>query len=140
MERGSDKHSSRVDEEMAHEVSGMIRGGHDSRAEEWRSAEPAGEDQPGVTLGADTALTGGTPRGMTAADVEARSEFAQWLGRAAFPAVGQVLLEHVMDAGAPDHVVEEVRALPAGREFANAGDAWRALHASEGGHVESERF
>ncbi len=140
MERGSDKHSSRVDEEMAHEVSGMIHGGHDSRAEEWRSAEPAGEDQPAATLGAQTPLAGGTPHGMSAEDVEARSELAQWLGRATFPAIGQVLLEHVMDAQAPDRVVDQVRALPAGREFANAGDVWRALHISDGGHVESERF
>jgi hypothetical protein len=140
MERGSDKHSSRVDEEMAHEVSGMVQGGREPRAEEWRSAEPAGEDQPEATLGGESALTGGTPAGMTAEDVEARSELAQWLGRATFPAVRELLLEHVMDNGAPDRIVEEVRALPAGREYINAGDVWRTLHRSDGGHVESERF
>ena len=140
MERGSDKHSSRVDEEMAHEVSGMVRGGHETRAEEWRSAEPAGEDQPEATLGAEQALAGGTPPGMTAEDVEARSELAQWLGRATFPAVAQLLLEHVMDAGAPDRIVDMVRALPAGRQYANAGDVWRTLHKFDGGHVENRRF
>ncbi len=140
MERGSDKHGSRVDDELAHEVSGMVHGARETRAEEWRSAEPAGEDQPEATLGAEGALMGGTPPGMTADDVEARSELAQWLGRATFPAVRELLVEHVMDAGAPDRVVEEVRALPAGREYANAGDVWRTLHKFDGGHVEQGRF
>jgi hypothetical protein len=140
MERGSDKHSRRLDEAMAHEVSGMVRGGHETRAEEWRSAEPAGEDQPQATLGGEEALVGGTPPGMSAEDVEARSELAQWLGRATFPAVPQLLLEHVMDAGAPERVVEQVRALPAGREYANSGDVWRTLHTADGGHVEAHRF
>src|SRR5690242_16028384 len=102
MERGSDKHSGRVDDAMAHEVAGMVTGGRETRAEEWRAAEPAGEDQPEATLGAENALLGGTPDGMTAEDVQARSELAGWLGRATFPAVRELLLEHVMDAGAPD--------------------------------------
>jgi hypothetical protein len=98
MERGSDKHSRRLDDAMADEAAGIVHGGHDSHIEEWRSAEPSGEDQPEVGLGGDTALTGGTPEGMTPEDVEARSQLASWLGRASFPAVRELLLEHVMDA------------------------------------------
>jgi hypothetical protein len=142
MERASDKHSGRVDDAMKSETSGMVAGNHDSRAEEWRSAEPSGDDQPVVGLGADNALTGGVPEGMDSADVEARSELASWLGRASFPAVRELLLNHVMDEGAPDHVIELVRRLPAGREFVNSGDAWRALHEydRDGEHVEARRF
>jgi hypothetical protein len=140
MERGSDKHNPRLDEEMAHEVAGVVQGGHETRAEEWHSAEPPGEDQPQVTLGGERALMGGTPAGMTADDVASRSELAQWLGRAVFPAVAQVLLEHAMDAGAPDNIVAEIRALPAGREYSNVGDVWRALNRSDGRHTESHRF
>ncbi len=142
MERGSDKHSGRVDEAMAHEVAGEVTGGRATRAEEWRAAEPPGEDQPEATLGGENALMGATPDGMTADDVQARSELATWLGRASFPAVREMLLEHVMDEDAPDAIVEQVRALPAGREFVNAGDVWRALHRAqgEGGHVEAHRF
>ncbi|HEX4017627.1 MAG TPA: DUF2795 domain-containing protein [Frankiaceae bacterium] len=140
MERGSDKHGPHLDEEMAHEVSGVVQGGHETRAEEWHSAEPAGEDQPQVTLGGEAPLMGGTPQGMTAGDVASRSELAQWLGRAVFPAVQQILLEHARDAGAPDNIVEEIRALPAGREYTNVGDVWRALNKSDGGHSESRRF
>jgi hypothetical protein len=141
MERGSDKHNPRRDEEMAHEVSEVVQGGHETRAQEWNSAEPAGEDQPQVTLGGgEGPLMGGTPPGMTADDIASRSELAQWLGRAVFPAVQQLLLEHAMDAGAPDEIVEEIRALPAGREYANVGDVWRTLNESDGGHTESRRF
>ncbi len=141
MERGSDKHSRRLDDAMADEVSGLVHGGHDPRIEEWRSAEPSGEDQPAVSLGGDDALGGGTPEGMTEADIETRSELASWLGRASFPAVRELLLEHVMDAEAPDAIIEMVRALPAGREFTSTGDVWRALHRyDDGPHAETHRF
>jgi hypothetical protein len=141
MERG-DKHSVRIDDAMKGETAGMVSGGHDSRAEEWRSAEPSGEDQPAASLGADSALMGGVPVGMDPDDVELRSELASWLGRASFPGVREVLLEHVIDESAPDHIVALVRRLPAGREFVNSGDVWRALHehSRDGEHVESERF
>ncbi len=142
MERGSDKHSRRLDDAMKGETAGMMAGNHDSRVEEWRSAEPSGDDQPAVGLGGDTVLEGGVPAGMDQEDVELRSELASWLGRASFPAVRELLLGHVIDEGAPDRVIELVRRLPAGREFANTGDAWRALHKydADGEHVESERF
>ncbi|MCW2547930.1 MAG: hypothetical protein JWN96_2390 [Mycobacterium sp.] len=140
MERGSDKHSPRVDDALAGETAGIVHGGHDSR-EEWRSAEPSGEDQPDVGLGGETAISGGTPEGMTAQDIADRSELAGWLGRASFPAVREMLLAHVMDEGAPETIVEQVRALPAGREFTNTGDVWRTLHKRDGGeHVETHRF
>jgi hypothetical protein len=142
MERASDKHSGRIDDAMKGETAGLVAGNHDSRIEEWRSAEPSGDDQPSVGLGADHAVEGGVPEGMDAGDVEVRSELASWLGRASFPAVREPLLGHVMDEGAPERVIELVRRLPAGREFVNTGDVWRALHeyARNGEHVESQRF
>jgi hypothetical protein len=48
MQRGSDTHGPRLDDEMAHEVEGMVRGNRPSRAEEWRDPEPAAEDDPDV--------------------------------------------------------------------------------------------
>jgi hypothetical protein len=86
----------------------------------------------------DTTLVGGVPDGMDGADVEARSELATHLPPAVFPGVREQLLEHVIDNGAPDAVVAQVRELPAGREFVNVGDVWRALHGGE--HVEQHRF
>jgi hypothetical protein len=49
MERGSDKHSARMDDALGAEVDGLIRSGHDNRAD-WNSPEPSGEDQPDVDL------------------------------------------------------------------------------------------
>ena len=80
MERGSDKHSARMDDALEAEVSGLIRSGHDNRAD-WNSPEPSGEDQPDVDLVPNGTLAGGVPDGMTEDDVERRSELAQYLGR-----------------------------------------------------------
>jgi hypothetical protein len=48
MERGSAKHSPREDDELKHELSGMIRGNSSSRSEEWRDPEPPADDDPDV--------------------------------------------------------------------------------------------
>jgi hypothetical protein len=138
MDRGSDKHSPRLDEEMKHEQSGLLQGNKDTHAEEWALPEPPGEDQPEADLAPGETLHGGVPDGMTADDVEARAQLAGFLPLSVFPGVREQLLEHVMDSSAPDVVVEQVRQLPAGREFQNVGEVWRALHG--GGHVEEHRF
>jgi hypothetical protein len=138
MERGSDKHGFRLDDQLKHEVTGLVQGGHDTHAEEWKSPEPSGEDQPDVDRAPDTTLTGGVPDGMDGDDVEARSQLATHLPISVFPGVREQLLEYVIDNGAPDAVVAQVRELPAGREFVNVGDVWRALHGGE--HVEQHRF
>ena len=47
MERGSAKHSPRVDEEMDKEISSLTRGSPiEARAEEFRMKEPAADDEP----------------------------------------------------------------------------------------------
>ena len=46
MERGSDKHGPRVDEQLKHELDGMLRGDGPSHAEEWRDPEPPADDDP----------------------------------------------------------------------------------------------
>lgn len=137
MERGSDKHARRLDEALKGETAGLVSSGHDTHAEEWKSSEPSGEDQPAVSRSPNAVLTGGTPEGMTEADVQARSELAQSLGRAVFPALGQLLLEHAQDSDAPDAIIAKLRALPAGREYEHIGEVWRDV---SGGHVESQRF
>ncbi len=137
MERGSDKHARRLDEALKGETAGLVSSGHDTHAEEWKSSEPSGEDQPAVARSPDAVLTGGTPEGMIEADVQARSELAQSLGRAVFPALGQLLLEHAQDSDAPDAIIAKLRALPSGREYENVGEVWRDI---SGGHVESQRF
>jgi len=48
MERGSDKHSPRTDDELQEELQGTLRGNRPSRAEEWRDPEPPADDDPPV--------------------------------------------------------------------------------------------
>ena len=85
MTQQSGARSPREDEDRAHETSGLVQGGHGTRAEEWRDPEPSAEDQPveGATLGAEDRR--GTPDGMTPDDVQERSDIARYLGTSAFP-------------------------------------------------------
>ncbi len=135
MERGSNKHSARMDDALDHEVEGLMRSGHDNRAD-WNSPEPSGEDQPDVDLVPDGTLAGGVPDGMTEDDVEARSELATYLGKEVYPAVSAVLIETAEGNDAPDSVLARLRALPAGREYVNVQDVWSTLR----GGTEAHRF
>ena len=135
MERGSDKHSARMDDALAHDVDGLMRSGHDSR-EDWNSPEPSGEDQPDVDLVPNGTLHGGVPDGMTEEDVERRSELAGYLGRL-WPATREELIRVATDNEAPDAVIQQLHSLPMGQQFANLQETWSAL---SGGHVETHRF
>lgn len=125
-----------MDDSLAQETEGLVRSGGQTHAEEWRQVEPSGEDEPRVDRVPDGAQTGGTPAGMTADDVEGRSELASYLSPTVYPAVREQLIGVAMDNQAPDRVVDTLRRLPAGRTFENVNDVWSTL----GGHVESERF
>lgn len=135
MQRGSDKHGPRQDEAMQHEVEGVLRSGHSSRAEEWREAEPSGEDEPEVDRVPDGSLSGGVPDGMDNDDVSGRAELAGFLGRA-YPADRESLLAVALENNASDRILAELRRLPAGERFDSINDVWSAL----GGGVEEQRF
>ncbi|PSK95892.1 hypothetical protein CLV63_11355 [Murinocardiopsis flavida] len=44
MERGSDKHGAKLDDEMEREIQGMLKGGHPTRANEELEGEPTVTD------------------------------------------------------------------------------------------------
>jgi hypothetical protein len=136
MERGSDKHGSRMDDALSAEVEDLTRSGRETRADESRSHEPSGEDQPEVDRAPDTTLTGGVPEGMTDEDVEGRSELAASLGKEVWPANAQILLDKAEEMNAPDRVLQRLRRLPQGREYASVGEVWATL---TGAH-EQRRF
>jgi hypothetical protein len=123
----STKHSPRVDEEMEHEIQGMLKGEHATRAEEWREVEPVAEGEPDIDANPAGTLVGGTPVGMDADAVVRRAELARWLGRADFPSDGPALVEAALDHRAPDAVVDELRRLPEGETYERIGDVVRAL-------------
>lgn len=135
MQRGSDKHSRRVDEALRRETESIVRTGREGR-EEWKAAEPSGEDEPDVDLVPNATLVGGTPEGMDPDDVEGRSELARYLGKDLYPAVREQLIGRAIDENAPAQVVDRLRQLPSGRIFATVSEVWTTL----GGHVEDQRF
>jgi hypothetical protein len=123
----STKHSARLDDEMQHEVEGMVRSGRSTHAEEWTDPEPAAEGEPDVDAAPHGTLVGGTPAGMDADAVVARTELARWLDRADFPSTGPQLVEAARDHRAPDAVVGELERLPDGETYERIGDVVRAL-------------
>ena len=123
----STKHSPRVDDELEHEMQGMLRGARANRAEEWREVEPQAEGDPDIDRSPDGTLVGGTPVGMDADAVVARTELARWLDRADFPSTGADLVERARDHRAPDAVADELSRLPAGETYERIGDVVRAL-------------
>ena len=136
MERGSDKHSARMDDALEAEVAGMMRAGRETRGQQWNSAEPSGEDQPDVDLVPDGTLAGGVPDGMTELDVEQRSQVAAYLGKEIWPAGGQVIVAKAEEMNAPDAVLDQLRRLPQSAVFDNVQQVWQALQ----GGTEQHRF
>jgi hypothetical protein len=137
MERGSDKHSARMDDALEAEVRGMMTAGRETRGEDWNSPEPSGEDQPDVDLVPDGTLAGGVPDGMTEEDIALRSEIASSLGKECWPCDAEQLLFKAAEMNATEQVLNSLRRLPQGRVFQNMQEVWAEL---SGGHVESHRF
>ena len=110
VERGSDKHGRLLDEELKHEVEGIVRSGRSTHAEEWADPEPAAEGDPDVDRVPHGSLTGGVPPGIDAEDVAGRSELAQHLPPSAFPATAQALRAYAEENHAPAGVLAVARA------------------------------
>ncbi len=123
MERGSFKHSDRLDDEMAKETETLTHSGQPARTEEWRETEPV--DEGHLAMPEDEQP--GTPPGMTPADVNERSDIARYIEPHKFPADRAALLRHLAETGAPDEVVDAIRTLPDGRQFSTVGEIARAL-------------
>jgi Protein of unknown function (DUF2795) len=129
LERGSDKHSPRVDEQLEHETRSLQQGSPvESRVEEFREQEGPGDDQPTP----QPRLSKGRTGSLDLDDAEARSDIARYLDQATFPADREGLLANAEANAAPDVVLERLRALPGGTTYDGLPDVWAAL----GGTVE----
>ncbi len=115
MDRGSSKHSPRLDDEMSHEVRGTVQGINDGRAEEWHMAEPAGEDQPDAQEILDDS------------GVEAFSRFGRYIGLSALPGKRDQLRRSAESLEAPDDVLAALDRLPADAEYVNVHEIWEAV-------------
>jgi uncharacterized protein DUF2795 len=134
MDRGSSKHSPRLDDEMAHEVRGIVQGGVDNRVEEFHDPEPAGEDQPSASYMPGGATTGGAPPGMTHDEVEQRSRLGRFIPMASLPGDRETLIAGARSLNAPDDVIDELSRLPEGETYETVNQIWAAL-----GHHNEER-
>ncbi|ATO17739.1 DUF2795 domain-containing protein [Micromonospora sp. WMMA1998] len=129
MERGSSKHSPRVDDQMSSEVSGLVQGPGTggSRVDEFRVPEPAGEDQPEATTAPAGELRTGAPQGMSSQDVEARSRLGRFIGMAALPGDRDTLVANARENEAPADVVAALESLPEGTRYQTVSEVWAAL-------------
>jgi CBS domain-containing protein len=116
VQRGSNRLSVHKDEEMKHELEGLLRSGHPTRTEEWYDPEPAADDDPGVA---------GGPEGA-----QLNIELARHLTRKTFPAKRNTL-ERVLEGNhAPDPVIDAVSRLPDGdHKYRNVQEIVTALEA-----------
>ncbi|MFD8236563.1 DUF2795 domain-containing protein [Streptomyces sp. NPDC059696] len=121
MQRGSDRLSVHRDEEMKHELQGLLRSGHPTRSEEWHDPEPTAEDDPPVAHGPVT-----PSRAPTSLE-SIRLELARILGRKAFPATARELARELREHQAPDGLVEAVEGLPRQERYANVQELAQAL-------------
>jgi membrane protein len=129
MDRGSNKHSPRVDDQMAAEVRGTVQGIAGGRAEEWKMAEPSGEDQPQVSVVPEAENVRGEPGGVGSPQGEAFSRFGSYIGLSALPGDRAALLKSAQDLEAPDDVVARLESLPADTTYRNVAEAWWASEA-----------
>lgn len=134
MDRGSDKHSPRIDDGLAHDTRPLTQGAPlEARADEARQQEGAADDEPTT----DALLTGDLhPEEPQEAlldhdEAEARSRIAAFLRPSIWPADREALVRCAEELHAPPNVVEQLKTLPDG-EFTHTEAVWEAL----GGRVE----
>ncbi len=123
MERGSDKHTPRVDEEMGREGAAMETGQpHDSRAEEARRTEGPADDERDASPAGPLTSEGTGREGAVA-----RADLARSLRPSTFPADREALVLTARDEEAPEPVIEALEGLPADRTFGDVEEVWKAL-------------
>lgn len=127
MERGSDKHATRLDENLKTETRSMVTGAPvEARAEEAREQEGPGEGDPAP----DARLVGGRVAGdgsqPTDEELEARADIARHLQPSVFPARPAELVASAEDSYAPAWIVDLLRGLPEDR-YENTEAVWEAL-------------
>ena len=135
MERGSDKHSPRIDDGLEHDTRPLTQGSpSEARADEGRLQEGAADDEPTT----DALLSGDLhPEQTNDAlldhdEAEARSRIAAYLRPSIWPADRDAIVACARDMNAPPDVLDQLRRLPDGT-FSHTEAAWEAL----GGKVES---
>ncbi len=132
MERGSDKHAPRVDEQLKHEVSALVHGSPDEGRTEARRQEDT--LAPGTDDGAHRHDVGPPADGLEEEDLDLRAEVGARLAGADFPATTEQLRQVATDDHAPPEVLAFLDRLAPGETYEAVGEVWRA----GGGAVEHQ--
>ncbi|MEV7982962.1 DUF2795 domain-containing protein [Streptomyces sp. NPDC086519] len=114
MQRGSARLNVYRDDEMKHELQGLLRSGHPTRTEDWNDPEPPAEDDPEVYRGPRMP---GTSERQSPESV--RLEVARSLTRHDFPATARELADALRRGNAHDDLVERVSRLPRSARYGN---------------------
>jgi hypothetical protein len=126
MQRGSDRLSVHRDDEMKHELQGLLRSGHPTRTEEWHDPEPTADDDPEIAGGP-------VAPGRVGVSLDAvRLALARLLGRSAFPADAGELMGVLRRKNAPDGFVEALGRLPRRERYSNVQELAKALTRTHG--------
>ena len=127
MERGSDKHGPRLDDEMGRETQPVERAGVDPHGEEWRQPEPPADGESDVTRTPSRVDRGGVAPGLEPGEAENRTEMARHLEPSAFPTDKKGVLRSAAANNAPDGVLGMLARLPDDQRFDTMQDVWSAL-------------
>ena len=127
MERGSDKHTGRLDESLKAQTRSIVNGAPvEARAEEAREQEGPGEGDPAP----DSRLVGGRLAGdgsqPTDEELEARADIARHLTPSVFPARPGALVASAEDNHAPAWITDLLRRLP-DDTYDNVEAVWEVL-------------
>ncbi len=132
MPRGSDKHSSRLDENLDRDTRSLVQGGPvEARADEARVQEGEADDEPtsDARLAGDRGVV--DPDTLSRDEIEARSVLAGHLRPSVWPADREALVASARDTNAPGWLLDLLGSLPDGK-FTHTEAVWEAL----GGRVE----
>jgi hypothetical protein len=123
IERSSDRHGPRIDEELDRLTSSLTHGAPiESRAEAEREQEGPADDEPVP----DSVVERCDIRDAASDDYELRSEIARHLEPSAFPASRDEIIGVAPREQAPDEVLRWLERLPEGR-YPNFEAVWEAL-------------
>jgi hypothetical protein len=121
------KHGPRVDEELAHETQGLVRGGHDEGRTEARRQQAPGPGEPELHAPTRPELA---RRGPAAGDVEGRTRLAGALEGTHYPAGRASLVEAARSNSAPQELIDRLAGLPDRRTFDTVQEVWEAVRAA----------
>jgi hypothetical protein len=132
MERGSDKHGPRLDEELKHDTSSLVHGSPvESRAAEAREQEGPADGEPTPDALISDPWPAPNPDALSHDEIEARAELARHLQPSIFPADKATISASARAMGASDELLGRLSQLPDGT-FDHLEAVWEAL----GGRVE----